>query len=112
MDTAVEFRPTPHWGIRLAGGYSVSGTLADRYGQLVLHWYGASHIYAGLVAGRTGFDPATLGETAAVRQLREGYAGVGLPVHWGTLSLSADVLSLDGAARETLRLGFSIPLRP
>jgi hypothetical protein len=112
MDTAVEYKPTPHWGIRLAGGYSVSGTLADRYGQLVLNWYGASHIFGGLVAGRTGFDPATLGESAAVRQLREGYAGVGWPMHWGILSVSADVLSLDGAARETLRLGFSIPLLP
>jgi hypothetical protein len=112
MDAAVEFRPTPHWGIRLAGGYSVSGTLADRYGQAVLNWYGATHIFGGIVAGRTGFDPATLGENAAVRQLREGYAGAALPMHWGSLNLSVDVLSLDGASRETLRLGFSIPLKP
>lgn len=112
MDAAVEYRPTPHWGIRIAGGYTVSGTLADRYGQLVLNWYGASHFFAGLVAGRTGFDPATLGESAAVRQLREGYAGAGLPMHWGTLSVSVDVLSLDGANRETARLGFSIPVKP
>jgi hypothetical protein len=114
--TSVEYRPTPQWGVKLGGGYALSGTLADRYGQVGLNWYGVDNVYGGLILGRTGYDPSRLGEIAAVRREFQAYAGTALPLgtspQHATLTLSADSLSIEGIARQTLRIGFIKPIRP
>jgi hypothetical protein len=116
MTSGVEYRPTPRWGVNVAGGYALSGTLADRYGQLALNWYGVEHLYGGVVLGRTGYDPARLGEVGAVRREFQVYAGAALPLgsapQHATLTLAADTLSVEGVARQTLRIGFIKPVRP
>jgi hypothetical protein len=116
MTTGVEYRPTPRWGVNVAGGYALSGTLADRYGQLALSWYGVEHFYGGLVLGRTGYDPARLGEIGAVRREFQAYTGASVPLGAGpyhpTLTLAADTLSIEGLARQTLRIGFIQPIKP
>lgn len=116
MTTGVEYRPTPEWGVNVAGGYALSGTLADRYGQLALNWYGVEHLYGGLVLGRTGYDPAELGEVGAIRREFQAYVGAALPLGSGpyhpTLTIAADTLSIEGVARQTLRIGFVQPIKP
>jgi len=116
MTTGVEYRPTPLWGVNLAGGYAVSGTLADRYGQVVLNWYGVEHFYGGLVLGRTGYDPARLGEVGAVRREFQAYAGAALPLGHAAgapiLTLAADTLSIEGVSRQTLRVGIIKQINP
>jgi hypothetical protein len=112
MTTGAEYRPTPLWGVNVAGGYGVSGTLADRYGQLVLNWYGKDHLYGGLVLGRTGYDPANLGEIAVVRRLFQAYTGAAIPVGHAVLTLALDTLNLEGASRQTLRVGFIKQIDP
>ena len=112
MTTGVEYRPTPQWGINVAGGYGLSGTLADRYGQLVLNWYGKDHLYGGLVLGQTGYDPANLGEIAVVRRLFQAYTGAAIPVGHAVLTLALDTLNLEGASRQTLRVGFIKQIDP
>jgi hypothetical protein len=107
-----EYRPTPKWGIDLTGGYALSGTLPDRYGQLVVNWFGAEHLYSGVVFGRTGYDPADLGLTPAIRRLFEVYAGASMPVPHGTLTVSVDATNLEGQLRQTLRVGFMEPIKP
>lgn len=114
--TSLEYRPEPRWGVKLGGGYAISGTLADRYGQVGLNWYGVQNFYGGLILGRTGYDPARLGEIAAVRREFQAYAGAALPLgsapQHATLTVAADSLSIEGVARQTLRLGFIKPIRP
>ena len=116
MTTGVEYRPTPQWGVTAAGGYALSGTLADRYGQVALSYYGVDHFYGGLILGRTGYDPARLGEVAAVRREFQAYAGAALPLGHGTrapiLTLAADTLSIEGVARQTLRVGIIKQINP
>jgi hypothetical protein len=106
-----EFRPTLKWGIDLTGGYALSGTLPDRYGQLVVNWFGTEHLYSGVIFGRTGYDPASLGATASIRRLFEVYAGAAMPVPHGTLSVSIDATNLEGQLRQTLRVGFMEPIK-
>lgn len=112
LNSAVEYRPAPLWGVAVSGGYAVTGTVADRYGQIAVNWYGTQHLFAGVIVGRTGYDPATLGETAVVRRLAQVYLGAGIPLPLGTLTLGADTLNLAGAARDTLRVGFIRPISP
>ncbi len=107
----VQYRPTPKWGIDVSGGYGLSGTLADRYGQLALNWYGTDRLYGGVVIGRTGYDPANLGEVAAIRRLFQVYGGASIPIARGSLTLGFDSLSLDGAPRQTLRIGVVEPFK-
>jgi hypothetical protein len=69
-----------------------------------------------LVLGRTGYDPSKLGELGVIRREFQAYAGAALalgsrPLH-PTLTLAADTLSIEGVARQTLRIGFIQPLRP
>lgn len=112
LSSAVEYRPAPLWAVAVSGGYAISGTAADRYGQLAVNWYGSEHLFAGVIAGRTGYDPATLGETSVVRRLSQVYVGAGIPVPLGTLTFGADTLNLAGVSRETLRVGFIRPILP
>jgi len=115
MSAGVEFHPTPQWGLNVAGGYALSGTLADRYGQVALNWYGVEHFYGGLVLGRTGYDPARLGEIGAVRREFQAYVGAAIPLGHKplhpTLTLAADTLSIEGVSRQTFRLGIIVPIR-
>jgi hypothetical protein len=116
MTTGLEYRPTPQWGVKLGGGYAVSGTLADRYGQAALSWYGVENFYGGVILGRTGYDPSRLGEVGAIRREFQVYTGAALPLgtapQHATLTLAADTLSIEGVARQTLRIGFIKPIRP
>jgi len=112
MTAGAEYRVTPLWGLGVSGGYSLSGTLADRYGQVSVNWYGRQHTYGGIVLGRTGYDPANLGETAAIRRLFQVYAGTNIPVGHAIVTLAADTLNLEGATRQTLRIGIIEPINP
>ena len=104
-----EFLPEPKIGIKVSGGYSVSGTLADRYGNFEFDWYGKSHLFAGVVAGRTGYDPSTLGQITEIRHLVQVYTGASIPLHRVTLTVALDNINLAGAPRQSLRLGLVIP---
>jgi hypothetical protein len=109
---SAEYRPSPQWGVKLGGGYSISGTLADRYAETALHWYGTTPMYGGLVVGRTGYDPANLGLISVVRQLRQEYVGAGIPLRRWTLNLEADNLTLNGQSRQTVHIGVTRAIRP
>ena len=109
-----EYRPSTQWAIDLTAGSALSGTLRDRYGQLVANWFGTGteHLYSGVVFGRTGIDLSTLGTVSANRRLLEVYAGASMPVPHGTLSFSLDATNLEGQLRQTLRIGFMEPIKP
>lgn len=106
----VEYMPVPRFGIRLSGGYSISGTLADRYADAAFHWYGALHLFGGVVAGRTGYDPSRLGQDTIIRHLVQVYTGASIPIRHGTLTLSLDNTNLAGEPRQSLRVGFIEPI--
>jgi hypothetical protein len=113
LSASAEYRPLPRWGLKAGGGYAISGTLADRYGNLEVNWYGSAHVYLGVVDGRTGYDPLTLGQFSVVRRIFETYAGASVPLGWrGSLLLGAEGVNLGGARRETLRIGYRQPIGP
>lgn len=112
MTVGIDYRPTPKWGLGASSGYAVSGTVADRYGQLSVNWFGTQHLFGGVVLGRSGYDQSNLGETAVVRRLFQVYAGGSFPLKIGTLTVSTDSVDLGGAGRQSLRLGFIESIRP
>jgi hypothetical protein len=105
LTSHAEYHPTPQWSINPGFGFGTAGNLADRYGELSAHWFGPQHVYAGIVIGRTGYDMENLGAVAVIRQLREEYLGISIPLHGISLNVLLDNLSLDGQARQTLHLG-------
>jgi hypothetical protein len=110
MSIGGEYRVDPRWGVKCAAGYALGGTAADRYGEIAVHWYGPEYVYAGIVAGRTGYDPATLGQIDLVRRLRQAYLGTSIPLRRATLNISADDLALDGQSRQTVHIGVTWPI--
>jgi hypothetical protein len=106
-----EYRVAPSWGVKCAGGFSPGGTIAGRYGEIALHWYGPQYVFGGIVIGRTGYDLATLGEVDEVQQLRQVYAGTSIPFRRMTLNIAADILTLNGLPRQTLHIGVSWPIK-
>jgi hypothetical protein len=114
VSSTVEYRTFPALGVKIGGGYHLGGTVADRYGQTEINWYGAGveRIYGGVVVGRTGYDPASLGETAVVERLFQLYAGAAIPIRRAVLTLGLDSLSLESSARQTLRIGLTEPINP
>jgi hypothetical protein len=99
-------------GIKFGGGSHIGGTVADRYAQAEFNWYRRERIYGGVIIGRTGYDPATLGQTANVERLLQLYAGATIPVRGSTLSVGVDSISLESSSRQTLRIGVTQPIRP
>jgi hypothetical protein len=112
VSASAEYKPLPRWGLKAGGGYAVSGTLADRYGNVEVDWYGPAHVYLGVVDGRTGYDPLTFGQFSVVRRIFETYAGASVPIGRGSLLLGAEGVDLAGARRQTLRIGYRQPIGP
>lgn len=111
MSLGSEYRVNPSWGVKCAAGYSLGGTVADRYGEIALHWYGPEYVFAGIVVGRTGYDLVDLGQVDLVRRLRQAYLGTSIPLRRATLNISADDLALDGQSRQTLHIGVTWPIK-
>jgi hypothetical protein len=109
---SVEYRPSQSFGIKAGGGFQIGGTIDAHYGQTEIDWYGPERIYGGLVMGRTGYDPATLGETAVEERLFQIYLGTSIPIRRTILTLGFDWLSLESSARQTLRIGLTEPIPP
>lgn len=108
----VEVRPLPLLGFKVGGCDDVGGTVADRYGSMEINWYGKQHLVAGLIIGRTGYDPASLGEVAVVERLFQLYLGASVPMRVGMIAIGVDTLRLEDSARQTLRIGLSEPIKP
>ncbi len=109
---STQYMPTLAYGISLGGGYGLTGTVADRYAAISINSYGRLQAYGGVVYGRTGYDPATLGQVAIIRHLVQVYAGFSVPLKHGRLTLGADSLDLEGDNRQTLRIGYIQTFKP
>jgi hypothetical protein len=112
LTPGIEYRPDARWGLKVGGGYAPGGTLAGYYETVELDRYLPQHLFAGLILGRTGYDPATLGQVSVVQRLFQAYAGASFPMARGTLTVGLESIDLEGAWRQTLRLGITQPLRP
>jgi hypothetical protein len=112
LTSSVECHLPHSLGIRVGGGYDVNGTVANRYGDAEIDWYGKERLYAGVVYGRTGYDPAELGAAPFERRLFQVYAGAAIPVSAATLTIGVDSLSLEGVGRQTVRIGLNQPIPP
>jgi hypothetical protein len=113
LSSTVEYRATPAGlGVKIGGGSHIGGTVADRYAQAEFNWYQRERFYGGVIIGRTGYDPANLGQTANVERLLQLYAGATIPIRGSTLSLGLDTLSLENSSRQTFRIGVIQPIRP
>jgi hypothetical protein len=110
--SSVEYRPVPAWVVKAGGGYSIDGSVADRYGNAEIDWFGKQRFFAGVVLGRTGYDPANLGQVALIERMFQLYTGAAVPIVAGTLNIGLDTLSLEGSARQTLRIGFTQTIKP
>lgn len=108
---SIEYRPVPHLGIKAGGGRDLTGTDAERYGNLEINWYGSTRLFGGVILGRTGYDPASLGDSSAVQRLFQFYACAAVPTKAGTLTIGVDSLSLERDSRQTIRLGFTSPIK-
>ena len=109
---AVEYRPTPVWGLKIAAGRSFGGTLTGGQGEIAIHYDTKIHLFAGVGAGQSGYDLIVLNQTFVRTPLFEAYGGVSLPTAHGTLSASAESLRVGAAMRETLRFGFTRRITP
>lgn len=112
LTASVEFRPIAVWGIKAGAGYDAHGSFLDRHGTVEINWYGPQRLFAGVVLGRTGYDPAALGQISVEERLAQIYLGASVPVALGVLTLGVDTLSLEGASRQTVRIGLVQPIRP
>jgi hypothetical protein len=110
LAAGAECRLTQTWTLKAAGGLDAHGTVGARYGSVELGWLQRQRLYAGVVVGRTGYDPAHLGEVTFEERLFQIYVGGAIPVHTATLTIALDTLSLGGAARQTLRIGLAQPI--
>ncbi len=111
MNAGAVYRVTPTWSVNVAGGYGLSGTLGDRYGQLAFDWFGPWHAFGGIILGQTGYDPGTLRQTSSISRLLQLYVDASIPVARGNLTVGIDTLNLEGASRQTIRVGFAAPVK-
>jgi hypothetical protein len=110
ITASLECRLTQAWMVKAGAGVDANGTVGARYGTFEIDWLRRERLYAGIVLGRTGYDPAHLGDTTFEERLLEIYAGAALPISTATLTVGLDTLSLEGVPRQTLRIGLVEPI--
>jgi hypothetical protein len=90
LNASAEYRLAEGWSFKAGGGCAITG----------------------IVDGRTGYDPAALGQISVVSRLLQLYSGASIPIGKTSLLLGLDTLDLEGRARQSLRIGFSRPITP